>query len=678
MGNVPPGPGGGVAIRPPSGDPAGPSSYRRAGSADVRSPSSSSPAGLSSAGGSGGVAGAGSDELLSSLPGDLTSSSGALVVRATGLRPGSGRRMRSYRVRFLVPGGQVGGGGSSGNAQTTAAEGGATTVEASCKCFVVSSGGAGGDAALRRALAEGDAELRRLRSLLSDPIRHPHVLPYSRWVVGPNPRPAAAADAPVSRTVYLLRSHVHSSLPDRLGTRPFLSPPERDWIAYQLLRSLRDLHAGGVVHGHLTPDNVLLTSWNWALVSDVGVSRYKPAALPDDDPGTYVHWYEGRGRDVHGDDDGEFDEEGENSGGGGTSARGRHGGKGEERCCLAPERFVSPSSGGDDAPDGETSPTPLTPAADVFGLGCVLVELYTGERAMDLGDLMEYRRSGSMPAGLVQRLGRVGSSRMRAAVRHMLSLEPGGRMGPGEYLERLSESSSKRNETGGEGGGAASKDDGGPRQSGAAPFPDCFSDTIHPFLLRLHSEIHGPDARLALVACHYGRLMREAAGVDDRWGEAYFHRLAGPELLRYELPDGGHDEEGKALEEERKSEEKQEGMGLEGMSLDDLMRETEVLLSQLGSGGPDVGGVEPPDDRAGHQKQSQNARAPPPRDGGVDPSTAAKALTHPGRAVTSMMLQVVLSSADHVSRVTSRVVALRLSEFFVFFFSTNGLYVEFH
>ncbi|EJK60764.1 hypothetical protein THAOC_18830 [Thalassiosira oceanica] len=267
-------------------------------------------------------------------------------------------------------------------------------------------------------------------------------------------------------------------------------------MAYQLLRGLRDLHAAGVVHGHLTPDNVLLTSWGWVLISDVGVSRYKPATLPDDDPGTYVHWYEGRGRDAHGDgeDDGEEWDEEEDGGGGGA---GRHRGKGEERCCLAPERFED----GYDA--AGTRPAPGT-----------------GGKLED---------EGGRPAHDGTR--------------------PQGQAGAGEYLDRLSESSGAGDGTGGGGDGTASDPSSSDGTAGAAPFPDCLPRTVHPFLLRLRTEVHGPDARIALVACHYGRIMGEAAGVHDGEGVAQFRRLVGPELLGHELPadEDGEGERGRGV-----------------------------------------------------------------------------------------------------------------------------------
>src|SRR6056300_645978 len=61
---------------------------------------------------------------------------------------------------------------------------GVSTMELACKSFIVRS--EKGESPLRLALTEGDAELKRLRTILSDPSVHPHILSYSRWLIGPS------------------------------------------------------------------------------------------------------------------------------------------------------------------------------------------------------------------------------------------------------------------------------------------------------------------------------------------------------------------------------------------------------------------------------------------------------------------------------------------------------------
>jgi phosphoinositide-3-kinase regulatory subunit 4 len=69
----------------------------------------------------------------------------------------------------------------------------------------------------------------------------------------------AAAQAPglltyqrlheTERAGFLIRQHFASNLYDRFSTQPFLSALEKQWVAYQLLRSVAQMHEIGIVHG---------------------------------------------------------------------------------------------------------------------------------------------------------------------------------------------------------------------------------------------------------------------------------------------------------------------------------------------------------------------------------------------------------------------------------------------
>jgi phosphoinositide-3-kinase regulatory subunit 4 len=47
---------------------------------------------------------------------------------------------------------------------------------------------------------------------------------------------------------YLIRQFMHSSLYDRMSTRPFLDPMERRWITFQVMKGLAAAHALGVCY----------------------------------------------------------------------------------------------------------------------------------------------------------------------------------------------------------------------------------------------------------------------------------------------------------------------------------------------------------------------------------------------------------------------------------------------
>ncbi len=294
---------------------------------------------------------------------------------------------------------------------------------------------------------------------------------------------------------------------------------------------------------------------------------------------------------------------------------GADGNGGEKRCYLAPERFVKREQGdassgtntgirndasskdadpsttrGAATGTGNRNPIPrsdpggsssnsggavggltLTPAMDIFSLGCVLMELFlNGEPAMDLGDLMEYRQNANGAimehSTLPQRLNKIESGNMRAAVRHMLHLDPKKRLSAGEYLKRLTEE--KETVAGVSGVSGSTKDgksktaEGGDKQastkdktsgqsssaSAAAaavgkhhqtpPLPPCHASVLLPLFQRVRCEVLSPDARIALAAISYGKVVRETVGMEDRAGEAFFRRVVGPTMI------GLYDEEG--------------------------------------------------------------------------------------------------------------------------------------
>ena len=213
--------------------------------------------------------------------------------------------------------------------------------------------------------------------------------------------PSAILDTPAA--AYIVRPHAHASLRSRLGTRPFLSRAQRAWCAFQATAALADAHAAGVVHGDIKPENVLLTSGGWLLLADP--APHKPGALPADDTADYSAFFDA----------------------GGTRA-----------CYVAPERFVAGGGGLDTA---RRRSRPVSPAADVFALGCVLAEVcagHTDERdggvaalppsatttgpLFDLASLLAYRAGGDPPTGLA----RVDAP-LRSLVAAMVSCDPAAR-----------------------------------------------------------------------------------------------------------------------------------------------------------------------------------------------------------------------------------------------------------
>lgn len=152
-------------------------------------------------------------------------------------------------------------------------------------------------------------DLRRLRACVNCRSMC-NVLPYQRLTESIPGKKYASA--------FLIRQYMASNLYDRLSTRPLLKDVEKRWIVYQLLQALDQCHTGGggnggvpIFHGDIKSENVLLTSWNWVMLSDFAI--FKPTYLPDNDPAGFYYFFD--------------------------KPKGRH-------CCyLAPERFYSPAVG---------------------------------------------------------------------------------------------------------------------------------------------------------------------------------------------------------------------------------------------------------------------------------------------------------------------------------------------
>ncbi|GME79610.1 unnamed protein product [Ambrosiozyma monospora] len=166
----------------------------------------------------------------------------------------------------------------------------------------------------------------KLDKLRQELIGIPNVLPFESIIDS-------------QRAGYLIRPYVRYNLYDRVSVRPFLEPIEKKWIVYQLLSSMAKLHAKGIYHGDLKTENVLLTSWNWCLISDFAM--FKPVFLPEGNPSLFSFYFDTSQRHV---------------------------------CYVAPERFVA----SDDAEVEELNKTngELNWQMDIFSLGCVIAELY--------------------------------------------------------------------------------------------------------------------------------------------------------------------------------------------------------------------------------------------------------------------------------------------------------------
>ncbi|CAG8444654.1 3441_t:CDS:10 [Ambispora leptoticha] len=200
---------------------------------------------------------------------------------------------------------------------------------------------------------------------------------------------------------YLIRQYFFSSLYDRISTRPFLNLIEKKWITYQILCGVHDAHTRGIYHGDIKTENVLVTSWNWVYLADF--AGYKPTYLPEDNPADFSFFFD-------------------------TSMR--------RICYLAPERFYKRHSEIDrrkaELEFGEKDGA-VTPAMDIFSLGCVIAELFLeGTAIFSLAQLFKYRSGEYDPSS---ELNKIEDADIRALVKHMINLDPSKRYTAEQYLQ---------------------------------------------------------------------------------------------------------------------------------------------------------------------------------------------------------------------------------------------------
>ncbi|XP_065061458.1 phosphoinositide 3-kinase regulatory subunit 4-like [Rhopilema esculentum] len=210
----------------------------------------------------------------------------------------------------------------------------------------------------------------------------------------------------------LFRQYVHDNLYDRISTRPFLNLIEKKWIVFQLLCALEQAHSVKVYHGDIKSENVLVTSWNWVLLTDI--ASFKPVCLPVDNPADFNYFFD-------------------------TSRR--------RTCYIAPERFkgtgqkytdsLSGSQSDGESKLGSSPSTPLldlpiteqsemTFAMDIFSAGCVIAELFCeGSPLFDLSQLLAYKNGDYSPEVKLSKI----DNKIKELIKQMISKDP---------LERLS------------------------------------------------------------------------------------------------------------------------------------------------------------------------------------------------------------------------------------------------
>ncbi|XP_028345730.1 phosphoinositide 3-kinase regulatory subunit 4 isoform X2 [Physeter macrocephalus] len=272
-----------------------------------------------------------------------------------------------------------------------------------------------------------------------------------------------AAEKASEKAAMLFRQYVRDNLYDRISTRPFLNNIEKRWIAFQILTAVDQAHKSGVRHGDIKTENVMVTSWNWVLLTDF--ASFKPTYLPEDNPADFNYFFD-------------------------TSRR--------RTCYIAPERFVD---GGLFATELEYMRDPSTPlvdlnsnqrtrgelkrAMDIFSAGCVIAELFTeGVPLFDLSQLLAYRNGQFFPE---QVLNKIEDCSIRELVTQMIHREPDKRLEAEDYLKQ---------------------------QRGNA-FPEIFYTFLQPYMAQFAKETFlSADERILVIRKDLGNIIHNLCGHD--------------------------------------------------------------------------------------------------------------------------------------------------------------------
>lgn len=191
-----------------------------------------------------------------------------------------------------------------------------------------------------------------------------------------------------------MRQYVKHSLYERIPTRPFLTVIEKKWITFQILCALYQCHKQKICHGDIKLENIMLTSWNWILLTDF--ASFKPVYLPEDKPADYNYFFD-------------------------TSRR--------RTCYIAPERFIKSNSEALFFNDGA-----LSPEMDIFSTGCALIELWTdGTAPFEYSQLLAYK-NGDVDLA-TKHLQNIENKSLRGLLASMIHLDPKQRKAAEIYLD---------------------------------------------------------------------------------------------------------------------------------------------------------------------------------------------------------------------------------------------------
>lgn len=206
------------------------------------------------------------------------------------------------------------------------------------------------------------------------------------------------------RAGYLIRQLIRTNLYDRLSIRPFLTPIEKKFMVFQLLKITEALHSHlHIRHGDLKLENLMVSSSNWIMLADFA-NYSKPVYIPNDNPNQFSFYFDTSDRRV---------------------------------CNLAPERFYNSHQEPQivqnfDDNGNFNGKNYITDEMDLFSLGCVIGELYLdGEPLFTLSGLFKYMKHEYYP-----NISSVGNDQITEIIANLILFDPNDRLSASTILEK--------------------------------------------------------------------------------------------------------------------------------------------------------------------------------------------------------------------------------------------------
>ena len=192
----------------------------------------------------------------------------------------------------------------------------------------------------------------------------------------------------------IFRQYIKYTLLERMYLLPYLTYIEKVWITFQLLVALNHINELKLVHGNLTPENILITSNLSVFISDL--ATYKPAYIPMEITNYTYYFGSNNSADMSG-------------------------------CYLAPERLVTKE-------EIQNKENVKNIKMDIFSLGVIIAELFLEKNLFDFSSLLNYKKGNKEIINIDNILVKIENEKIKELVYNMIKINPEERINISDAL----------------------------------------------------------------------------------------------------------------------------------------------------------------------------------------------------------------------------------------------------